>query len=486
MKKTKIVATIGPASENIDIMREMIKAGMNVARLNFSHGDYAEQGARFSTVRQLSKELNRPIAILLDTKGPEIRTGKFKDGVITIDGDNKKVILKEGQSFTFYSEDKLGDLTGCSVSFKDLHKAVKVGSNIKANDGLVSFTVTAINGTNVECKVDNDGYIGNNKNMNLPGIATSIPFLSEKDKEDIHFGMEQGMDYIAASFTRTAADIQIIRDIFKAGGKEHIKIIAKIENHEGLDNLPAIIEAADGVMVARGDLGVEIPQEDVPVAQRRMIKECLSAGKIVIVATQMLQTMESNPRPTRAEVSDVANAVWLGATATMLSGESAQGKYPVESVKTMSEIAERAEKSINYWEEFFRGIKIKEPLLQSSAVGRAACDLAASLNAKAILVLTYSGYTAREVARFRPACPIIAETPKEEVKNQLALYWGVEAFVGIKQDDVKASINNAIELAVKNGYIALGDLIIITSGFPAGKTNHTNLIKVHKVGDEVL
>ena len=405
IKKTKIVCTLGPASENEETLRELIKNGLNVCRLNFSHGSHEEHKGRMDLVKKLREELNMPTAILLDTKGPEIRTGKF---------DVPEVFLEEGQTFTITMKDVIGDKERCTVSYKGLANDVKPGDTILIDDGLVGLTVKEVNNDDIVCEVQNSGIVKNHKGVNVPGVKVNLPAITEKDRSDIEFGIEQGIDFIAASFVRKVSDVLAIREILEENNAEHIKIISKIENQEGVENLDEIIEVSDGIMVARGDLGVEIPTEEIPVVQKLMIKKCNEAGKPVITATQMLDSMIRNPRPTRAEVTDVANAIYDGTDAIMLSGETAAGKYPVEAVKTMATIAKRAEETMRN-----RRDKINKSKNVTDAISYATCTTAMDLEAKAILSSTASGHTARMVSKFRPDCPIVATTSNESVSTNL-------------------------------------------------------------------
>lgn len=474
MKKTRIVCTIGPASENEATLEKMINAGMNVARLNFSHGDFAEHSARIKMIRSISDKLNQPIALLLDTKGPEIRCGNFKD---------KEHILETGATFTFFVEDKDGDINGCSISYKDLYKCIKPGNRILVNDGLIGMLVKEVKGTDIICTVENGGKISNKKSANVPGISVPIPFLAPKDQADIEFAAEQGLDFIAASFTRTAEDIKVIKNILKAKNASGVKIIAKIENHEGIENFDAILAESDGIMVARGDLGVEIPFEQVPIEQRKMIERTVPTGKIVITATQMLESMTSNPRATRAEISDVSNAVWQGTTATMLSGESAAGKYPVEAVKTMSTVAQYTEDYLDY-DARFRALPTPANNSPVFNIAHAACSVASSIKAKAIFVLTKSGSTVNAISSFRPACPIIAQSVSDQVTRQLQLTWGVQAFTGKECSVFTETLSTALDNAVAKGLLKKGDLIVIALSYPMGQA--TNFVKTHVVGESPL
>ena len=463
IKKTKIVCTLGPASENEETLRELIKNGLNVCRLNFSHGSHEEHKGRMDLVKKLREELNMPTAILLDTKGPEIGTGKF---------DVPEVFLEEGQTFTITMKDVIGDKERCTVSYKGLANDVKPGDTILIDDGLVGLTVKEVNNDDIVCEVQNSGIVKNHKGVNVPGVKVNLPAITEKDRSDIEFGIEQGIDFIAASFVRKVSDVLAIREILEENNAEHIKIISKIENQEGVENLDEIIEVSDGIMVARGDLGVEIPTEEIPVVQKLMIKKCNEAGKPVITATQMLDSMIRNPRPTRAEVTDVANAIYDGTDAIMLSGETAAGKYPVEAVKTMATIAKRAEETMRN-----RRDKINKSKNVTDAISYATCTTAMDLEAKAILSSTASGHTARMVSKFRPDCPIVATTSNESVRRQLALTWGVLPLMREKSANIDQVIVNSIEAAKTSNYVSKDDVVVITAG--GGET--TNLIKVETV-----
>ena len=463
IKKTKIVCTLGPASENEETLRELIKNGLNVCRLNFSHGSHEEHKGRMDLVKKLREELNMPTAILLDTKGPEIRTGKF---------DVPEVFLEEGQTFTITMKDVMGNKEICTVSYKGLANDVKPGDTILIDDGLVGLTVKEVNNDDIVCEVQNSGIVKNHKGVNVPGVKVNLPAITEKDRSDIEFGIEQGIDFIAASFVRKVSDVLAIREILEENNATHIKIISKIENQEGVDNLDEIIEVSDGIMVARGDLGVEIPTEEIPVVQKLMIKKCNEAGKPVITATQMLDSMIRNPRPTRAEVTDVANAIYDGTDAIMLSGETAAGKYPVEAVKTMATIAKRAEETMRN-----RRDKINKSKNVTDAISYATCTTAMDLEAKAILSSTASGHTARMVSKFRPDCPIVATTSNESVRRQLALTWGVLPLMREKSANIDQVIVNSIEAAKTSNYVSKDDVVVITAG--GGET--TNLIKVETV-----
>ena len=475
IKKTKVVATIGPACSDKEVLKKMILAGVNVARLNFSHGTHQEQKQKIDTIKEARKALDKNIAILLDTKGPEIRTGKFEKNEAT---------LTEGQSFILTTEEVLGNETICSVTYKDIAKDVAVGDRILIDDGLIELSVVEISKNQVNCIVNNTGIVKDNKGVNIPGVRLNLPSITEKDYADILFGIENQVDFIAASFVRKAKDIEEIRTILKHNGGGDIRIIAKIENQEGLDNLDAIIEAADGVMVARGDLGVEIPQEQVPLAQKNIIKKCNMAGKPVITATQMLDSMMRNPRPTRAEVADVANAIFDGTDAIMLSGETAAGKYPIESVQSMTEIALAVEENIDFEEVFKKNVNLRYNSV-TNAIGYATVASAYGLKARAILTPTASGTTPAIVSKFRPKAPIFAATSSYTVARKLALLWGVEARVIEEATNERDIFKNAIEVISKKDKIKNNDILIITAGLPVGISGNTNMMRVHIVGKEI-
>ena len=463
IKRTKIVCTLGPASEKEEVLRELMKSGLNVCRMNFSHGSHEEHKGRMYLVKKLREELGQPTAILLDTKGPEIRTGQF---------DVPEVLLEEGQTFTITMKDVMGNKEMCTVSYKGLANDVKPGDTILIDDGLVGLTVKEINNDDIVCEVQNSGIVKNHKGVNVPGVKVNLPAITEKDRSDIEFGIEQGIDFIAASFVRKVSDVLAIREILEANNADHIKIISKIENQEGVDNLDEIIEVSDGIMVARGDLGVEIPTEEIPVVQKLMIRKCNEAGKPVITATQMLDSMIRNPRPTRAEVTDVANAIYDGTDAIMLSGETAAGKYPVEAVKTMATIAKRAEETMRNKRD-----KINKSKNVTDAISYATCTTAMDLEARAILSSTASGHTARMVSKFRPDCPIVATTSHESVRRQLSLTWGVLPVMREKSTNTDQVIINSIEAAKAANYVNENDVVVIT----AGGSETTNLIKVETV-----
>ena len=472
MRRTKIICTLGPASDNEDILKKMMLGGMNLARLNFSHGTHDEHKKRADLVKKIREELNLPIPLLLDTKGPEIRTGDFKDG---------QVLLKEDNEFILVNKDIIGDETKCTITYKELYKDVARGSKILINDGLVELEVTEIKNKDIYCRVLNGGAVGNHKGINVPGAEIRLPALTKQDIDDIKFGIENDFDIIAASFVRKASDVVEIRKILEKNGGKDILIISKIENREGIKNFNDILKVSDGIMVARGDLGVEIPVEEVPIVQKNIIEKCYQTGKPVITATQMLDSMIRNPRPTRAEASDVANAIFDGTSCVMLSGETAAGKYPLETIEVMARIAEKAERSLDYWKRF----TIARSELNSSvtnAISHATCTTALDLKASAIITVTQSGHTARMIARFRPACPIIATTANPKVQRQLNLSWGVMPYLVGISNTTDEMFDSGVEKALESGLVKNGDLAVITAGMPAGISGTTNTLKVHIVG----
>lgn len=474
MRKSKIVCTIGPASESLENIKKLILAGMNVARLNFSHGDYEEHGNRINVIRQASKELGKTVAILLDTKGPEIRTGKL---------EVEPIELVQDEYLTLTTEEILGDQNRISVTYSDLPNDVQVGSTILIDDGLIGLTVVDIQGTEIKTRIVNGGTIKSKKGVNVPGVAISLPGITEKDTNDIIFGIGQDIDFIAASFVRKASDVLEIRALLEKHNASHIQIISKIENQQGVDNLDEILAVSDGLMVARGDLGVEIPAEDVPLVQKQMIAKCNVAGKPVVTATQMLDSMQRNPRPTRAEASDVANAIFDGTDAIMLSGETAAGKYPVESVLTMSRIAEKAESALNY-----REILMKQQIAQETtvteAISQSVALTALDLNAKAIISSTVTGHTARVISKYRPKSPIVAVTTQERTMRQLALVWGVTPVFGQEASSTDELLATALKGGKASGLAKAGDLVVITAGIPLGRSGSTNLVKVDTIPAE--
>jgi len=488
-RKTKIICTLGPATDKGDVLRQLITEGMNVARFNFSHGSYEEQKARLDKLVALRKELGRPVAALLDTKGPEIRLKDFTEG---------KVELKAGQTFTLTTEDIEGDANRVAITYKNLPNDVKVGNRILIDDGLIGMEVVSITPVegekeledgsqqmDINCRVLNSGFVSNKKGVNVPNVELTMPYISEKDYNDIVFGVENDYDYIAASFVRTADDVLAIRQILKEKGGTDIKIISKIENMQGVQNIDEIIRVSDGVMVARGDMGVEIPLEDVPVMQKMIIKKCYESGKIVVTATQMLDSMMKNPRPTRAESTDVANAIYDGTSAIMLSGETAAGAYPVEALQTMVRIAMRTEKDINYWYRFHARHTQVDPDM-TSAISHATCTMSEDLNAAAIITVTKSGRTARMVSKYRPATPIVCGCLTEKVYRQMGLCWGIHPLLLEEKNNADDLFDYAVDATEKAGYISRGDVVILTAGVPLGVSGTTNLIKVQVAGHILL
>ena len=467
-KKTRIVCTIGPASEDKKVLTKLVQAGMNVMRLNFSHGDFEEHGGRIKTLREINKELNKNVAILLDTKGPEIRTGDFVGG---------KTEFKKGQVSTICVEDIEGTSERFTITYKDLYKDVKPGGFILVNDGQVELLVDHIDGTDIVCVAANDGDVKNKRGINVPGIKLGFDYLSEKDIGDLTFGCQQGVDFIAASFVRRPQDVLDVKKLLIENGRPEIQIIAKIENSEGVENMDEILKVADGIMVARGDLGVEIPAEDVPLIQKELINKCRAAGKIVITATQMLDSMQENPRPTRAEVSDVANAIYDGTDAIMLSGESAQGKYPEEAVMTMSRIALKTEESLDY-DALHRQAILTAPQDTSEAICMSVAEIAYKFNVAAIIAFTESGFTARKMARYRTKSRIIAATPSLKTVKALALNWGVKA-VPCKQLNSRISMIDYASIIARENGVKPGQKIIVTGGTPGvkGTTSYLELIE---------
>ncbi len=470
MRKTKIICTLGPSTDDENVLRSLIKAGMNVARLNFSHGDHEEQLKRINMVKKLRDELNQPIAILLDTKGPEIRIGEF---------ENKSVMLTKGQNFTLTTRDVVGDQNQVSISYSELPYRIKLGDRILIDDGLIELIAVETTDTDIKCFVRNGGWLSNKKSINLPGINLDMPYMTEKDREDIIFGIKHDIDFIAASFVRCESDVKDVFDILQKNNGTHIKVIAKIENNEGVENIDSILAACNGIMVARGDMGVEISFQKLPAIQKMLIKKCYAAGKMAITATQMLDSMVHNPRPTRAEVSDVANAVYDGTSAIMLSGETAAGDYPVESVIAMSEIAESTENSINYTGRFLRE-KVKNNTI-TDAVCHASCTTAIDLNASAIVALTLTGHTARMISKFRPNCPIIAATTNAKNYHQLALSWGVIPVMNDVQKNTDSLFDSAIQKLDETSIARRGDKVIIIGGAHLDAIGISDVMRVHVI-----
>jgi pyruvate kinase len=472
MRKTKIICTIGPASESEEKLKELILAGMNVARFNFSHGSHEEHEAKFLRLRRIRIQMNLPIATLLDTKGPEIRLRDFENG---------RVELKRGQNFTLTTDKVMGNEERASITYKDLPGDVGPGTHILIDDGLIGLKVLEVKGHDIVCVVENGGPVSNKKGINVPDAELSMPFISEQDRSDIEFGCHLGFDFIACSFTRTAQDIRDIREILKKNGS-NMQVIAKIESTQGVKNIDEILDEADGVMVARGDLGVEVPLEDVPIIQKEIIAKAQKKGKIVVTATQMLDSMIHNPRPTRAEATDVANAIYDGTTAIMLSGETAAGQYPVEAVRIMGRIAERAEHEVDYKKH--REHILKEDGVNhdtTAAICHACCMVADDTNASAIIAVTISGFTARRLSRLRPTVPIIACTTSVRAACQMNLLFGVVPLIIGMEEKGDALIESAVAKADMTGLISKGDKVVIAAGIPLGKSGNTNMIKVEEV-----
>ena len=472
MRKTKIICTLGPSTDKGDVLRELIANGMNVARFNFSHGSYEEHGGRLANLKALREELGKPVAALLDTKGPEIRLKEFKNGV---------EMLEAGQTFTLTTREVEGTKEICSITYKDLPHDVHEGGTIMLDDGLIMLRIEKVTDTDITCTVLNSGKIKTKKGVNVPGVHLSMPYLSQKDREDIIFGIQNGFDFIAASFVRTAQDVYDIRNLLNEYDS-NIRIIAKIENREGVNNIDSILSAADAVMVARGDLGVEIDFTELPGIQKNISDRSFSFGKPIVTATQMLDSMMVNPRPTRAEISDVANAIYDGTSAIMLSGETAAGAYPVEALKTMSAIAERTENEPHYRDERFKDAAHGQ-ISVSDATAHAACLTARDVNAAAIVTVSESGNTARLLSKYRPTQPIIACVMNEQVQRQLSLSWGITTLLMGPAKSTDELIEMSTALAQKNGYLHNGELAVVTAGVPVGVSGTTNMIKIHMVGN---
>lgn len=472
LKKTKIVCTLGPSSNTPEIIEKMIKAGMNVARFNFSHGSHEEHKQRIDMVRAASQKLGIPVALLLDTKGPEIRLGKFKNG---------SIMMEAGKDFTLTARDIEGDETIASMNYKELPQDVKAGDHILLSDGLVNLEVVSVEGEDIHTKILNSGKMSDRKRVAVPGIAINLPAVSETDAADIEFGCRMNMDWIAASFIQRGKDVLIIRKILEKHDS-HMKIISKIECQAAVNNIDDIIKMSDGIMVARGDLGVEVPAEEVPMLQKVLIHKCQAAGKPVITATQMLESMCNNPRPTRAETSDVANAILDGTDAIMLSGETAGGLYPVEAVETMARVATFTES--NFTPKSYEDVDAESTTTES--IGKAVVKIAKDLHAAAIIASTERGGTAQMISKFRPACPIVAVSPHEAIVRRLQLNWGVQAVTGKEANDTDAVVDNAIFAALDNDLIKAGDLVVLTAGVPVAKAGSTNMIRVQVVGDVLL
>lgn len=476
MRKTKIICTVGPATDDEAVMRELMVNGMNVARFNFSHGDYATHQKRFEQIVKLRTELDLPIATLLDTKGPEIRLGKF--------ADNKPVEIHDGDTYILTADDVICDEKKGSISFKNLPRDVSAGTQILINDGVIELRAEKITGNDIICRVIHGGILSNNKGINVPGAKLSMPYLSDNDMNDLEFGAKMGFDFIAASFVRSAADINYLRKFTKSLGWFDVKIIAKIENNDGVENIDEIIEAADGIMIARGDMGVEIPFEKIPAIQKSLIYKGYRAGKQVITATQMLESMITNPRPTRAEITDVANAIYDGTSAIMLSGETAAGAFPIDTVKTMALIAETTEKNIDYKHQFSNNSKSDSNDSIADAIAHATVTTAHDLNAKAIITVTKGGGTARLISKYRPQAMIIGCTTSEKVCRQLNMSWGITPYVIDEKSNTDELFAVAVETAEKRMLVENGDIAVITAGVPIGVSGTTNLMKVEKIGNK--
>lgn len=472
MRKTKIICTLGPATDKDGVLETLIKEGMDVARFNFSHGDHETHRQRLEKLKELRHKLHKPVAAMLDTKGPEVRVCSFKDG---------KVEVKRGDEFTLTTRKVDGDEHIVQITFADLPKDVSVGTTILIDDGLIELKVLEITDTDIKCEVINGGVISNSKGVNIPNVDLSMPYLSDRDKSDLLFGIEQGFDLIAASFVRTAGDVLQIRRFLEEHNCYSINIIAKIENSQGVDHIDEIIQVSDGIMVARGDMGVEIPNEEVPVIQKMIIKKVYNAGKQVITATQMLDSMMKNPRPTRAETADVANAIYDGTSAIMLSGETAAGLFPIDALKTMVRIAVRTEQDIDYRKRFYSLERKANPDV-TDAISHATCTTAHDINAKAIVTVTKSGRTARMISRYRPACDVMACTTYENVCRQLNMSWGVTPVLINEEQDTFELFENAVHQIVEEGYFKTDDLVVITAGVPLGMSGTTNMLKVQCVG----
>ena len=481
MRRTKIICTLGPATDVDGVLKDMVKAGMNVARFNFSHGSHEEHKSRMDLVKSVRKELGMPVGIMLDTKGPEIRTKTYKDG---------KIEIVEGQQFTLTTRDIEGDNTIVSISYEGLPNDVTEGTTILIDDGLIAFKVEKVEGTEIVCRALNGGPLSNRKSVNVPGIKLNMPYISEKDRSDVIVGCCQGIDFIAASFCRSAQDMRDLKAILKEQGCEDVEIIAKIENMEGVNNIDEILDEVNGIMVARGDLGVEVPFEELPAIQKNLIKKCISRGRRVVTATQMLESMAKNPRPTRAEVSDVANAVYDGTSAIMLSGETSVGKYPVETVAAMSSIAENAEANIHYDRRRITRPEFMDMELggerTTNAISHAVCTTAADLDAKCIVAFTESGSTARAVSCRRPGKIIVGATPSEKTYNRLTMSWGIIPCMVKRPESGSALYVQALNAAVRTAGVKADDTIIITAGMPVGHVNYTNTMRAMKVTEESI
>ena len=476
MRKTKIICTIGPASDSENTLRAMMLAGMDVARLNFSHGAYPDHKEKIDLIKKLRADLGLHTALMLDTKGPEIRLGSFRSGPVT---------LNAGQTFTLYGSERPGDAVGVSTSYSDLYRDVKPGGTILIDDGLIELTVEAIKANDIVCAVVNGGPVSNHKGVNVPGTELSIPFLSDRDRADLAFGVENDFDFIATSFTQSAENVRQIRHELEKLGCNDIRIIAKIENAAGVENCDEILNEADGIMVARGDMGVEVPMETIPGIQKKLIERCYLAGKQVITATQMLESMTKNPRPTRAEITDVANAIYDGTSAIMLSGETASGIYPIEAVKTMAKIAERTESEIDYRKRF-SSLETKGFSSVTGAISHATCTTAHDLHAAAIITVTKSGHTARMLSSYRPETPIIGCSPEAKTCRHMNMSWGVTPVLVEEKFNTDELLAHAVDVTYKHKLVGFGDLVVITTGLPLGISGTTNMLKVQMVGNILI
>lgn len=468
MRNTKIICTLGPATDDPAILRALIESGMNVARFNFSHGTHEEQLERLNMLKAMREELNLPVATILDTKGPEIRLGTFENG---------SIMLKAGDTFTLTTEECEGNAERAHITYKELPKDVTIGDRIMLDDAKICMRVMRTTGTEIICAVENGGPLSNRKGINVPGVRLNMPFISPQDFDDLKFCCQQGYDYVAASFVQSADDVKEIRTLLNWNGGENIKIISKIENKQGVDNFDEILEVSDAIMIARGDLGSELPFEEIPVIQKELICKVYRHGKPVITATQMLDSMMNNPRPTRAEATDVANAVYDGTSVLMLSGETAAGKFPVEAVKAMVRLAERAEEDISY-EKRFKNYEFRSDGNVTHAISHAACTSALDLDATAVVAFTLSGRTAREISAFRPGCPILACTSSELTHRQLSLNWGVTPVMVEDEGSLDEMFEHAMTILVNNGMLKPGNTVVVTAGVPIGVSGTTNFIKV--------
>lgn len=477
MRKTKIVCTLGLASDTKEVIESLMNAGMDVARFNFSHGTHESHKKTLDIVKKLRKEKNIPVATLLDTKGPEIRLGLFEEG---------KVMLEAGDEFVLYTKEILGDQKKASISYPDLVDDIKVGDSVMIDDGLIELEVKKVKDKKIYCEVIIGGVVADRKGVNIPGVTLSIPYISQRDKEDIAFGVKENVDFIAASFVRSADDVVQLREYMNSCGGKDIGIIAKIENADGVENIDEILHSVEGIMVARGDMGVEVPFEVLPALQKVLIKKCYQAGKMVITATQMLESMVQNPRPTRAEVSDVANAVYDGTSAVMLSGETAAGKYPVLAVDTMAKIVERTEADVDYHKRFQNSYQALDNRNVTNAISHATCTTAFDLDAAAVITVTISGRTARNISKYRPNIPVFGCTTSEKTYHQLALSWGVYPVMICMMEDLDDLFESSANEVLNLGYISSGDLVVITTGVPLGVAGTTNLLKVHVAGDVLV